>query len=309
MLTDIPTADRDAPQSQKLSTPVDFARSMMRPATLSTSGDRWTGISLQRFQVPAFDIDLAGSRVHRVTLHLGGPILIHRKRANIYDQRWSDVGYSNVVPTRVPTARSFSMPADFIVAYVDPAAVEEVAAEAFYGDPSRLELIESFATHDDRISRIINMLLSEAGLQHSASRLLIDTFARALMLHLVRSYSSTSYKEMSCAIDYTDRRLRRAIDYMHENLAHDLPLDELAKAACLSVSHFTRIFRTATGFSPHQYLVKLRIRKAQRLLRHTSLSIIDIALRCGFEQAAHFATAFRKTCGVSPSAYRAERIG
>ena len=309
MLTNTPVEDRNALHADQLSTPADFARSMTLPAILSAGDERWAKISLQRFQVPSFDINLAGSRVHRVTLHLGGPILIHRKRAGIHDQRWSTVGYTNVVPAQTPTTRSFSTPADFVVAYVEPSVVEEVAAEAFHGDPSRLELVESLAAEDDVISRIVQLLLLEAESRHTSSRLLIDTFVRALSLHLVRSYSSSHRKEVIGAINRTDYRVRRAIDYMHANLSEDLPLGELAKAACLSASHFTRLFRSATGFSPHQYLVSLRIDKARELLHYTSLPVIEIALRCGFEQATHFATTFRKASGQSPSAYRAERLG
>ncbi len=263
---------------------------------------------LQRFEVPSFDINLAGSRVHRVTLHLGGPVLINRKRAGVQDQRWSNIGYSNVVPARLPTTRSFGKPADFVVAYVEPSAVEQVAEEAFNGDPYKLELVESFAAQDDMLKRLVQTLLLEAELKHQASRLLIDTLVRALSLHLVRSYSAHPRKEFDYIIDRTDHRLRKAIDYMNENLSYDLPLSDLAKAACLSESHFARTFRRAVGCSPHQYLVTLRVNKARELLQNTPLSVVDIALRCGFEQAAHFSTTFRKVCGQSPSAYCAERL-
>ena len=78
-------------------------------------------------------------------------------------------------------------------------------------------------------------------------------------------------------------------------------------ASGLSPSHFARAFRAAMGEPPHRYLVRLRIKMARELLEHTRLPVIEVGLRCGFEQTTHFATMFRKMTGLSPRAYRAAR--
>jgi len=71
-----------------------------------------------------------------------------------------------------------------------------------------------------------------------------------------------------------------------------------------SRSHFLRMFETATGLTPHRYLLQLRLERAQELMRKGSTSLIDIAALCGFSSHAHMSRVFRQLLGVTPSQYR-----
>lgn len=303
------TNDSITDPSQKLtgSTPSDYARLMARPSVLSVANQDWQDVSLQRFQVPFHDIKLGASCVHRVTLHLAGSVLIERTREGRRDRQWSDRGCSNLVPAGVPVTRSFKGQADFIVAYVTPAIVNEVASDVFDLDPASVRLVESLAVTDATLERFGRLLLAEAEAGAVGTRLFVETVTRALALHLLRTYSAESQRASALPGAMVGWRLRRTIEYMQANLAENLPLAQLAAAAELSPSHFTRAFRAAVGEPPHRYLIRLRVEQARDLLEHTRLPIIEISLRCGFEQTTHFATMFRKTTGLSPRAYRAAR--
>jgi AraC-like DNA-binding protein len=100
------------------------------------------------------------------------------------------------------------------------------------------------------------------------------------------------------------RMLQRVLDRMNADLATDLDLTTLAAESRYSRSHFLRTFRTAMGCSPHQWLTRLRVEKAKTILRETSISLIDIALDCGFSSHGHFSNTFRQIVGVTPSEYR-----
>jgi AraC-like DNA-binding protein len=100
-------------------------------------------------------------------------------------------------------------------------------------------------------------------------------------------------------------RLRRVIDFIEANLAEPLTLDLLAHVAGLSVFHFARVFRQATGHSPYRYVSERRLLLAQRLLMSPELSVHEIALACGFSRHANFSAAFARARGLSPSAFRA----
>ena len=102
----------------------------------------------------------------------------------------------------------------------------------------------------------------------------------------------------------TDKRLARVIEYMSANLAEALTLDDLATEAGVSKFHFTRLFRVATGRTPYDFLVGLRMAAARDLLTTTDRSVAAIAAGCGFGGAAHFGTAFSKRFGLSPTAFR-----
>ncbi len=91
---------------------------------------------------------------------------------------------------------------------------------------------------------------------------------------------------------------------MRDRLAEPLTLADIAAEVRLSVYHFVRVFRDATGETPHRHLTRLRIDHARRLLSDTNLPIARIAERCGFASPGALSTAFLGHVGVRPSAYR-----
>lgn len=87
-------------------------------------------------------------------------------------------------------------------------------------------------------------------------------------------------------------------------LDQEIGLDELAGIVNLGRFHFCTAFRKATGETPHNWLVRLRIDKARQLLAVPQLPVTEIALAVGYQTPSSFAAAFRKVAGVSPSEYR-----
>jgi AraC family transcriptional regulator len=101
-------------------------------------------------------------------------------------------------------------------------------------------------------------------------------------------------------------RIRRAVALVEANFAAKLSRQEMARAAGLSVSHFSKLFALCIGASPHQYLVRCRLRHAKKLLLtpEESLSLVDVAAEAGFADQAHFSRHFRRVYGVSPLVFR-----
>jgi AraC family transcriptional regulator len=103
------------------------------------------------------------------------------------------------------------------------------------------------------------------------------------------------------------RRMARVADWMHSRLESPVSLDEAAREAGLSSYHFLRGFRQVTGVTPHQYLVRLRLGRAARLLVRTDLPVTQVALDAGFEDLSNFIRTFRRATGKSPGRFRALR--
>jgi AraC family transcriptional regulator len=99
-------------------------------------------------------------------------------------------------------------------------------------------------------------------------------------------------------------KLKRVIQLMEQHLAEPFNLGDLARAIGLSEYHFSRLFKRATGRSPSQYFIHLRMTRARQLLIETERSIIDIGLEVGYGSASHFSQVFRREVGVAPSHYR-----
>jgi AraC-like DNA-binding protein len=101
------------------------------------------------------------------------------------------------------------------------------------------------------------------------------------------------------------RHLLRARDLADARFFEPLQVHDLARAAGLSRAHFSRAFRAAFGESPHAYLLTRRMERAAALLRTTDRSIADVCLSVGLKSIGSFTTSFKRTYGVSPTAYRA----
>jgi AraC-like DNA-binding protein len=99
-------------------------------------------------------------------------------------------------------------------------------------------------------------------------------------------------------------QVRCATEFMIERLAEDISLLEPARACGLSVSYFSRAFKTSVGTSPHQWLLLQRVLRAKSLLREPDRSLADIATACGFADQSHFTRVFTSVAGASPGAWR-----
>lgn len=96
----------------------------------------------------------------------------------------------------------------------------------------------------------------------------------------------------------------KLLDYININLSNSITLDNAAKIAGFSKSHFAKLFKDITGFTFNNYLQLQRLQKAQRLLEKTEDSITEISFECGFMSSGYFATVFRNYFGISPLSYR-----
>lgn len=93
-------------------------------------------------------------------------------------------------------------------------------------------------------------------------------------------------------------------DYLRQNLDQRLTLEDMASHAGLSKSHFMRLFKEQTGYSPVDYFIHLKVQRACMLLSVTRQSVYEISQAVGYEDPYYFSRIFKKIVGVSPSRYR-----
>lgn len=99
-------------------------------------------------------------------------------------------------------------------------------------------------------------------------------------------------------------RLKRVVEYVDHHLSGKITLLDLAAVAGLSRMHFASQFRAATGFRPHEYLLRRRIQRAEELLRQSTMTLVEVALTVGFQTQAHFTTVFKRFVGDTPYQWR-----
>jgi AraC family transcriptional regulator len=103
---------------------------------------------------------------------------------------------------------------------------------------------------------------------------------------------------------FAPRGIQRALDYIHANLGDGIRLEDMASAARMSVFHFSRTFRKATGTGPHRYLLEARVARVEARLRSDAASLATIAEETGFSDQSHMSKVFRRFTGMSPKAFR-----
>ena len=98
--------------------------------------------------------------------------------------------------------------------------------------------------------------------------------------------------------------LNRIIDYINNNFSKEITNKQLAKIAGYHEYHLNRLFMNATGTSMHQYILNLRMNKAQHLILNTSMPLSEIGELSGYNNYTYFSDYFKKHFGISPSKYR-----
>ena len=104
-------------------------------------------------------------------------------------------------------------------------------------------------------------------------------------------------------------QLEGTLDFMQTKLSHQVKLEEFARHAGLSVTHFSELFRAQTGHSPMAYFTHLKVRMACRLLDLTAKPVKVVAIETGYSDPYYFSRVFKKVMGLSPEKYRAIKKG
>ena len=97
--------------------------------------------------------------------------------------------------------------------------------------------------------------------------------------------------------------------YLQENYDQPVDFSSLADSLAVSAPYLSKLFHEQEGKSPSRYLTDLRMRKAQKLLMDTQLTVREIAVRVGYPDPFHFSRNFKNAMGISPVQFREERAG
>jgi AraC family transcriptional regulator len=157
---------------------------------------------------------------------------------------------------------------------------------------------------DPAAQQLMRLLFADSADGYPADRLYTDHLVHALAYRfLVIGRGSDPRSTVKQVSPLPKHILGRVIERMR-NLGTELSLQVLAKESGYSRVHFVRMFRAATGYTPHNYLLKLRLDRVRELLESRTLSLTDIALECGFSSHSHLSRVFRQVLGATPSEYR-----
>ncbi|OPJ57624.1 AraC family transcriptional regulator [Clostridium chromiireducens] len=166
-------------------------------------------------------------------------------------------------------------------------------------------LFENKINYDDYIFGIMNNIIEEFQEKEEGYELVVRGLACQILIALLRRHKKTVPDQSELDMQY--RRLKQikpAITYMETHMAEKITLVELSEVTHLSPNHFSRVFKIVSGFSPMEYLNRIRVQKAAQLLLNTNKTIVEIAMDTGFNDGNYFSRAFKKCRNETPSEFR-----
>jgi len=125
-----------------------------------------------------------------------------------------------------------------------------------------------------------------------------------LAQEIVDAYLSATLAPIEVVGGLPPRRLQRVFSHIRENINRDLSVTELAQVVGMSQYYFSKLFKMSTGTTPHQYVMRQRVERAQEHLREGQMPLAEVATQVGFETQSHFTSVFRRLVGATPKRYR-----
>jgi len=150
----------------------------------------------------------------------------------------------------------------------------------------------------------LDMLLSLIGQSHGEN--IVARICEQCLIDRIRPSHDRQRLPIGARIGVQNPRLLAIIELMEANIAEPLSLSEISVMTGISRRHVERLFRQHLGRSPARYYLDVRLERARRLLRHSNLPIVEVAIAAGFVSASHFSKRYRERYGLSPQADRHE---
>jgi AraC family transcriptional regulator len=289
---------------------LELSRQWHKTLMFSSRQMNWNGILVEQCQSPAsaFEMELPALSDHWLYFHTGDPAPLIQKRDDRLHESTLHQGDSLLVPAGQSSywCQAPDM-SDVICAplhiCIKPELIQKIA-EASDMDSKRFEFMHCFGQQDLQLHQIGMLMFAELKSGGMMGQLYIESLTQALVIHLLRRYSTLAKPIASPNNRLTHTQLQQAIDYIHAHLNRDLSLAELASVVNISPTYFASLFKKVIGISPHQYVIKQRVERTEVMLKGTDLAIADIALQVGFSSQSHLTQQFKRLTGVTPKQVR-----
>ncbi len=231
------------------------------------------------------------------TVHIAGKPRVKTWERDGWSETNSVPGCATIVPSGQPTGWLVDGELDVVTLSVSSKLlVDAPAAEQFrrmrfaFADPLGVALTR----------QVLAELYAPPSLEREAY---VGALVNALKAHILRGPASAKADAIPISA-FSAYRLHTIMNAVQQRPEADHSLEAMAAQAGITPSHFCRVFRRATGLSPHQYVLKTRLDRAQEMLLQSDSSLAMIAECLGFTSQSHFTRAFRHHAGEAPSAFR-----
>lgn len=213
-----------------------------------------------------------------------------------------------IIPPHTPTYqmrwenKSF-IPIETLQLFLAQGLFSEIAEKELDIDFSSFYFVERDPIKDPFIFHTALQFKNILATKGLGEKYFAETLARTLALHVLRDHAHIEINKKTHHSALPGYRLSKVKQFIAANLTQPIKLEELSTIAGMSMFHFSRLFKAATGLSPNQYVIHEKISRAKELLLQSNESIAQVAYTMGFESASHFSSQFKKVTGTPPARF------
>ena len=190
------------------------------------------------------------------------------------------------------------------------AILNDLLGYVFFAEGNSLDIVK---TRSIELCSLLSRAAIEGGATSDSVLKINNQYLKSLQS--MRSLDDVCFKLQESVDTFTDcifnyipsknsELVKKAIQFISQNFATPLSLDDVAGHVHLNPAYFSTVFKQSTGSSFKEYLNMVRIEESKRLLPNTNYSVIDIAIATGFEDQSYFSKVFKKYTGLTPKQYR-----
>jgi len=279
----------------------NFSLVFSQPPMLSTAGKIWDGISIEQHFLPPGETPEYSLEQFVVTINLGQSVQVERTLGRQRQIGLMLTGAVGLCPMYTSQAIRWDRNANVLLLKLEHELLTRNAIELL--DTDQYEMFPHLITQDALIYQMGLGLKAQLKINSSDSRIYAESAATFLAVHLLQNYSTKKSSLQEYTGGLPQRQLKRAVDYIQDNLAQEISLDAIANDLGISRYYFCRLFKQSTGLSPHQYVIQQRVERAKQLLRQGDMSIADVAQICGFAHQSHLYRHFKRLTGITPKIF------
>ncbi len=276
------------------------------PPLVTSAALPWLGVRVEQYRLEAGELPPHYQAHHLLMLcQAEVPLVIEQRRGPRVKQNVFRTGDLGLYPSgEYDMTLAWHTPSDNLYLTVDHPYLARVADQDL-GRP-RFALARRPQFQDPFLMQLGRQLLAAAGSRHALGLLYIESLTNALCHHLLAHQAPARGPRREPRL--SGAVLARIDAYLEAHAEAPVTLETLAGLAHLSVFHFARLFKEATGLPPYQYVLGWKIRRAQYLLRLGGAPVADVGDALGFASPASFSAAFKRAVGRSPQAFQRHPI-
>ena len=271
----------------------------------------WNGIEALVFKMDAVQdqsiIPELATPHDTIIMHLEGVENLKRRFEGRWTQGVTAPGQFTLNPKNAPILFHWSQASTTIGISFTPAFMTNIIQEIGQGDPMHVEMIAQFNEVDPLVVQISHALLGEMQMGGLGGRLYAESLGQTLAIHTLRNYANVKRIRAAPEGKFSPVQVQRVIEYIEAHLTDNIGIAELAACVGFSTPYFTQQFKQATGYAPHQYLLKCRVERALELFSTSRLTVAEVAQQVGFYDQSHLIRHFKRIVGVSPHQVRKAR--